>query len=306
MAAFPHERIEALAQAVPGRIGFYIEDLATGLTYERHAHDLLPTASICKVPVLIELFRRVVEGTVSLDERRRLPRDTSRQFASGYLRMFWDEPEVSLYDYARLMIGVSDDMATDVLMDVVGLDNVNATMDELGFPNTRVNMDMGRWHYTMVDMGDEPINAQNDERAGAIMRAGDENNEAVSYLGDLRNNVTTPFEMATILRRLHEGEIVSPQASADMIELLKGATDRTRIPRYIDRAVEIAHKTGGSGRIKGDVGVLYLPTGPLVVSGLSLTDRRADGMAGTEAIAQVTRLAVGVLSPESVVDGEPP
>ena len=302
MAEFPNASIEALARAVPGRIGFYIEDLATGLKYERNAHDLFPTASICKVPVLIELFRRVEEGTISLNERRCLPRDTSRQFASGHLRMLWDEPEMSLRDYARLMIRVSDDMATDVLMEVVGLDHVNATMGKLGFANTRVTMNMGRWHYTMVDMGHEPINPENDERAGAIMQAGDENNESVSYRGALQNNVTTPYEMATILRQLHEGEIVSPRASADMIELLKGATDRTRIPKYINVAVEIAHKTGGSGRIKGDVGVLYLPTGPLIMAGLSLTNHRKDGNAGTEAIAQVTQLAVGALSPASVVD----
>ncbi len=302
MAKFPNESIEAVAGAVPGRVGFYIEDLATGLKYERNAHELFPTASICKVPVLIELFRQAEEGAISLDERRRLPRNTSRQFASGHLRMLWDEPELSLRDYARLMICVSDDMATDVLMEVVGLGNVNATMDELGFAHTRVTMSMGRWHYTMVDMGHEPINPENDERAGAIMRAGEENNESISYRGDLQNNVTTPYEMATILRQLHQGKIVSPQASADMIELLKGVADRVRIPKYINAAVEIAHKTGGSGRIKGDVGVLYLPTGPLIVAVLSLTDQRQDGHAGMEAIAQVARLAVGALSPESVVD----
>ena len=185
-AQFPNAKIESLATAVPGRIGFYIEDLATGLKYERNAQDLFPTASICKVPVMVELFRRVEEGTVSLDERRRLPRDTSRQFASGHLRMLRDEPEMSLRDYARLMIGVSDDMATDVLMEVVGLDSVNATMDKLGFQKTRVTMSIGRWHYRMVDMGDKPINAENDERAGAIMRAGRENNESISYRTTLR------------------------------------------------------------------------------------------------------------------------
>ena len=134
------------------------------------------------------------------------------------------------------------------------------------------------------------------------MQAGDENDESVAFQGALQNNVTTPYEMAAILRQLHDNAIVSPRASADMIELLKGATDRTRIPKYINVAVEIAHKTGGSGRIKGDVGVLYLPTGPLIMAGLSLTNHRKDGNAGTEAIAQVTQLAVGALSPASVVD----
>ncbi len=301
MPTFPQIEIEAIAETVPGRIGFYIEDLTTGMKYEREADDLFPTASICKVPVLIELFRRIDEGTLSLDDRRRLPRNTSRKFATGNLSLLWDEPEISIRDYARLMIHVTDDMATDVLMEVVGLDKVNATMDKLGFPNTRVTMNMGRWHYTMVDMGDEPINPENDKKASAIMRAGQENYESVSYKGSLDNNVTTPREMASILRQMYDGNIVNPKASADMIELLKGATSRTRIPKFIDPDVEIAHKTGGSGRIKGDVGILYLPTGPLIISGLALTDLRKDGNEGAVAIAEVARLVVGALSPESVV-----
>ena len=297
---FPVGELDELTATVPGRIGLYIEDFHSGLSYEHHADDLFPTASICKVPVMVELFRQVDEGIVSLSERRRLPRNTSRQFASGYLRQFHDEPEISLHDYTRLMIHVTDDMATDVLMDLVGLDAVNATMDRLGFPNTRVNMDMGRWHYTMVDMGEEPIDEDNDARAGAIFRAGMANDDAVSYQGSLQNNVTTPREMAAILRALHGGEIVNPEASAAMIELLKGAQGRTSILRHLSRDVEVAHKTGGSGRIKGDVGILYLPSGPLVVSGLAITDRPEDGMMGSDAIAQATRLVVGVLSPESL------
>ena len=298
---FPEAELDELTAAIPGRIGLYIEDLDSGLTYERSADDLFPTASICKVPVMIELFRQVEEGRVSLDDRRRLPANTSRQFASGHLRQFHDEPEISLHDYARLMIHVSDDMATDVLMAVVGLDAVNATMARLGFHNTRVTMDMGHWHYTMMDMGNEPTNPENDERAGAIWRAGMANDDAVSYQGSLQNNVTTPREMAFILRRLHDGGIVNPAASAAMIELLKGAQARTSIPRHCSRDVDIAHKSGGSGRIKGDVGILYLPSGPLIVSGLAITDRREDGMMGSDAIAQATRLVVGVLSPESLI-----
>jgi beta-lactamase class A len=301
MTGSPQTQMNAICESVRGLFGFYIEDLTTGLTYERNVADLFPTASICKVPVLIELFRRVEEGTLSLDDRRRLPRDTSRQFATGNLSLLWDEPEISLRDHARLMIHVTDDMATDVLMEVVGLDKVNETMDRLGFANTCVTMNMSRWHYTMVDMGEEPINPENDKRAGALMRAGEENNAAVSYQGSLDNNVTAPREMASILRRLYEGQIISAQASTDMIELLKGGISRTRIPKFISPDIEIAHKTGGSGRIKGDVGILYLPTGPLIISGLALTDHRRDGNAGADAIAEGARLAVETLSPESVI-----
>ncbi len=298
--AFPVDELDELAHNTPGRSGFYIEDLNTGARYERSADDLFPTASICKVPVMVELFRQVEEGMISFDDRRRLPPNTSRQFATGHLRLLWDEPELTLRDYARLMIQVTDDMATDALMEVVGLDGVNETMDRMGLTNTRVTMDMGRWHYTMVDMGVEPVSVENDRRAGAIVRAGMTNDASLSYQGSLQNNVTTPREMGTILRMLHEGKVVSPAASSAMIALLKGTQSRTRIPHHVSPDVAIAHKTGGSGRIKGDVGILYLPSGPLIVSALAITDRREDGHIGADAIAQATRLAVGVLSPESL------
>ena len=148
-------------------------------------------------------------------------------------------------------------------------------------------------------MDDVPCNRENDvlqhkraERHGVDFNS-------VSFQDSLENNVATPRDMGSILKQLHAGQIVSPQASAAMIEMLKLCNDRRMIPRDLKPDIPIAHKIGSSGRIKGDVGLVFLPTGPLVVSVFALAS--GDGPRGDEAIAEITRLLVEPLSPESIV-----
>ena len=280
-----------------GHIGFYIEDVTTGITHEYNADQRFPTASVCKVPVMIELFRQVEIGTLSLDERHRLQGNISTH-GSGTLKLMEDEPELTLRDYCRLMIGISDNMATDFLLEVVGLESVNATLDTMGFPNTRTSVTLGRYHYRMFGMEEVPCNRENDvlQQKRAEIHGVDFN--SVSFQGSPQNNVATPRDMGSILKQLHAGQIVSPQASAVMIEMLKLCNDRRMIPRDLKLDIPIAHKIGSSGRIKGDVGLIFLPTGPLVVSAFALAT--GDAVRGDEAIAEISRLAVETFSPESI------
>jgi len=295
---FPKKEMDRIAGDFPGRIGVYIEDLSTGTTHQHDADRRFPTASICKVPVMIELFRQTEEGHLSLDERRRLMGDISTH-GTGMLKLIQDEPELTLRDYCRLMISVSDNMATDLLIETVGLDAINATMDELGFGDTRVTMTLGRWHYMMVGLADEPCNRANDQVYLDRARTKGPDPESLSFQDSRDNNVTTAREMGIILSQLHKGQIVSPCASAAMIDMLKGCQDRRMIPRDLSPEISVAHKIGSSGRIKGDVGIAYLPTGPLVISALALADEPTGR--GDEAIAQISRLPVKALSPESIV-----
>ena len=295
---FPTAACDKIAADFRGRIGFYIEDLTTGITHEHNADQRFPTASVCKVPVMIELFRQVEIGTLSLDERRRLQSNISTH-GSGTLQLMEDAPELTLRDYCRLMIGISDNMATDFLLDVVGLESVNATLDAMGFPNTRTSVTLGRYHYRMFGMEDVPCNRENDvlQQKRAETHGTDFN--SISFQDSLENNVATPRDMGIILKQLHAGQVVSPQASAAMIEMLKLCNDRRMIARDLNRDIPIGHKIGSSGRIKGDVGLIFLPTGPLVVSAFALAS--GDGVRGDEAIAEISRLAVEVFSPESIV-----
>ena len=294
---FDTDKLDRITVGFRGRIGYYIEDLTSGATHHYNKNRRFPTASVCKIPVMIELFRQVEAGQRSLDERHRLHAEISAH-GSGLLSLLRDEPELTLRDYCRLMICVSDNMATDQLIDILGLESINAMLDENGFPDTRTSVTLGRYHYRMFGMDDEPCNRQNDSVLGERSRIRGVNYDSLSFQDSLENNVSTPEDMAVILKRLYYGQMVSSGASAAMLEMLKEGRDRRMIRRDLDPQLVIAHKYGSSGRIKGDVGIVYLPAGPLIISAFALASD--DDARGDEAIAEISRLAVQAFSPESV------
>lgn len=299
-SAWPRQEMDRAVDEFDGRMGFAVEDLRTGQTHTCNARQRFPTASVCKIPVMVELFRQTEEGKLSLDERRRLAKGISTH-GSGMLSMTSDRPELSLRDYCRLMIGISDNMATDMVMHAVGLESINACMDALGYPNIRTGMTLGTWHYAMAHMEDMPCTTENDALFLERAKGADRDYGGLPYSDSLENNVAAPGELARLLGELCRGRIISAGASAAMVEMLGLATNRTMICRDLDPGVRVAHKYGSSGRIKGDAGIVYLPQGPLVIAAFALG--APDEADGADAIARVSRLAVEAVSPESVAQG---
>ena len=302
MPSFPTAEMNTAAQAVPGRIGFYIRDLNTGLSHEYNADEPLPTASTIKVACLIEVFRQAEGGQLSLDARHRVPKDVSTH-GTGVLSWTQDDPELTVRDYCRLMMAVSDNVATDTLHGLVGGgEAINATMDNLGFHQTCFPMSIGVWHYLMDGITVTP-SRQNDELRTADKLTGDGDRD-LPFASSLDNNVASARDLGRLMEMMHKGEIVSPDACAQMIKMMKRSTNPDRIRQFLKPEIEAARKEGGSGRIKADCGVVYLPSGPLVIAALATTDTREASQQGTEAIGNVARLAYDVLSPESVLHPE--
>ncbi len=302
MNSFPAEEMDAVASRVPGRIGVCIKDLNTGLWYEYNADEPLPTASVVKVSIMIELFRQARDGIVSLDDRHRMREDISGH-GTGTLSIMRDCPELTLRDYARLMMGVSDNMATDMIVHLLTPESINATLDRMGYRNTRANMPLGVWHYLMKGVVLTPSRERDEAmRLGELDNGpGDKN---LPFASDLRNNVASARDLVSIMEKIDAGEMVSADASAQMIEMMKEPRSPNRIRQYLKPEIETARKTGGSGRIKADTGIVYLPTGPMFVAGLSTSDRPEDAVQGMEAVGMITRMAYSTVSPESVLDVE--
>ena len=296
MADLPIRAMDRLAAEFDGRMGFYVEDINSSLTHGYCADERFPTASVCKVCVMVELFRQVVEGARTLDDRHRLVGSISRH-GSGTLKWAVDSPELSLRDYCRLMMSISDNVATDALIGLLGLEAINATMQTLGYPNLHTGATLTRFHYAMAGMVDAPGSSENDRRMMEYIQTHGIDRECASFADDPANNLATPGEMGHLLVRLCRGEIIDVDASAGMVEMLGLAASRQMIPRYLDPSVDIAHKFGSSSRIKADVGIVYLPSGPLVISAFALAAGEADGAA---AIAELTRQTVGALAPTSL------
>ena len=299
MNAFPTDEMDAMAEQFEGHFGFYVEDLNTGMHHGRDADRRFPTASVCKIPVMVELFRQSEEGGLDLSERRRLEPTISRH-GTGTLSMLSDDPELTLHDYARLMFTISDNMATDMVMDAVGLDNVNATMQRMGFPDTTTPLTMSNWHYLIAGMGGVPQTLENNETVHQRLARGELDHDGIAYRDVRDNNMTTPREIATLCKRIQERQVVSRKACDAMMELLVSCTDRSMIPLHLNwRELRIAHKVGFSTRIKADTGIVCLPTGPLAIAGMTLVEDGHDDP-GKETIAELARLAVEAFSPDSV------
>ena len=206
---------------------------------------------------MIELFRRVSRGEITLDERRRVPSGISKH-GGGALKYLNDAPELSLRDYCRLMIILSDNVATDTLMQIVNPESITSTMSRLGFRRTRVSGNLTTMHYRMygisstVGSPEADLVLQDRARAGKPLAAGLVDRST-------NGNITTPKEMGTMFEKLYKGEIMSRGASSQMVEILKQNTNRSMIPKYLPPNTVVAHKNGATEGVRADVGIVYGP-----------------------------------------------
>jgi beta-lactamase class A len=216
---------------VDGVVGLWVRDLSDGWTWERNADGVFPTASAIKIAILAELGRQVEAGRLSLTDPVRLGA-ADHTGGSGILQYMGDgTTELSLGDLAVFMIQMSDNTATNVLIDRVGMEAVNSFLDGIGLPETRLRRKMIR-----------PA----DQAAG-------------------RENVSTPRELGRLVEMLHAGELASAEGTAEMLEVMaipKGGT----IPGGLPGGVRVAHKTGSLGGVIVDAGVVLLEGRPYVVS----------------------------------------
>ena len=283
-----HSQVRSLLRPFQGSVGIYAEDLAGGKQYAYQADDIFPTASVFKVAVMIELFQRAERIELLLDERRPIPKGISHH-GSGKLKDSSGSSELTLLDYCRLMIAESDNIATDTLMETLQPSSVTATLRELGFSKTHVAGNCTEMHYQMAGIDSRVGSPKHDELLLARARAGNLV-EAGFADGSASGNVTTPREMAAIFKKIHNKQIVSPSASMQMLEILKHTSSRTIIAKHLPPETVVAHKIGGTWRVKADVGIVYLEGGPLLLSLFAYYHPRETRAVDT--LAEITRLVV--------------
>ncbi|HWB09692.1 MAG TPA: serine hydrolase [Pirellulales bacterium] len=243
------QRLQPLIEAHHGRVAVAVEHLETGERFVHHEDEVLPTASLIKFPVLIELYRQADEGRVDLDMRLTL-RAEDKVPGSGILTPhFSPGASLTLRDAARLMIAFSDNTATNLVLDKIGIASTGETMQKLGCGNTRL-------HHKVFLRETTSIAPQRSERYG---------------LGS-----TTAAEMLILLGKLQRRELVSREASEAMLAHLKTCEDKQKFPRYLPDAVEVAFKTGSLDAIRTAAGILYTRAGPVALCVLTADneDRR--------------------------------
>jgi beta-lactamase class A len=247
--------IEKIANSLDGVMGVAIKDLTTGEEILINSQLTFPTGSSIKIPILIELHKQAAEGKYKLTDQRWIEK-RDQIGGSGVIVNFGDHTsQLSLRDLATLMIVLSDNTATNMLIDQVGMTNVNRTMDELGLKQIRLRR-------KMID-------------------------QAASARGD--ENTATPREAMELMEKLYRGQVGNRQLSDDALKVLK-IRKNSPIPRLLPDNVEIANKPGGIEGVACDWAAVYVPNRPYAIAVMT-NYNGADAEAAGDAIAKVSKLA---------------
>lgn len=231
-------RVRAEINPFKGKVFLFAKNLDTGQTYAYNGDERVRTASTIKIAVMIEAFARVAEGRAKWTDQLVLTK-AARYGGSGVLPELGDGLRLTLRDCVNLMMVVSDNTATNMVLDYLTTDSVNARMNSLGFKDTRIMRRIG---------------------GGGESREGKEPDNKRFGLG-----ATTPHEMVQILEKLDRGEIVSGAASKEMIDLMKREQARYAIARTAWE-MPMASKYGALDRLRSCVAIVYAKRGRIAMA----------------------------------------
>ena len=233
LAAELGEAITPFIDGHKGQVAVAVKNLATGESWSHNADTVMQTASLIKLAVMIEAYRQSDEKKIDLGKMVTLTKDDKVPGAGILTSHFSEGASFPVRDAARLMMVYSDNTATNLVLDQVGIKNVNATMAKLGFPETRINAKVFKGSTTSVDP----------ERTKKYS------------LGS-----TTANDMIKLLELIHTEKAASVESCKAMLGHLKANTDKEQLVRFLPAGTIVAHKTGATNQVRTDAGILYLPT----------------------------------------------
>ena len=258
------ERIIAEAEAGGGSVGVTLVG-PNGDTFTHNADRKYGAASTVKIPLMVEIFRQIDRGERSLDDPYTLV-DADRAAGSGVILELHTGITLTLNDLVYLMMAISDNTATNILIDYAGMDNVTATMRELGMTQSLLGRKM----------------------KGRPAEEGEQENWA------------TPGDYARLMQALLANQVASADSCAKMVAMLEKQQNTRRISRYLPESDKIrwGSKTGSVHGVTNDVGFVTTDAGTLILS--IYCEGLADQHVGEKVIGDITRAALeatGVAEP---------
>jgi beta-lactamase class A len=241
------QQVKAKIQPFAGKVSVYAKNLETGAAYAIAAEEPVRTASTIKLAIMIECFFEAAEGKLKWSEPLKVTAD-EKVSGSGVVQDFSEGAELPIRDMMDLMIVVSDNTATNLILNRIGGNAVNGRMAQLGLVETRVMRkilgDAGNLKPHPTGVTDEGAKPENKKWG---------------------TGRSSPREMVTLLEKLYRGEFVNRAASEEMLAVLKRQRDHEGIGRDM-KDVTIASKAGALDHLRSDVGIVYSKRGPIAMA----------------------------------------
>lgn len=202
-------------------VGIVVKDLNNDKwILKLNEEKVFQSASTIKIPIMVEVLRQVEMGKYSLDQKIKIDNKDKVDFS---IISELSVGEYSILDLITLMIIISDNTATNLLIDLAGYDSINNLLEGLSLKNTHLNRKM--MDFQAIKEG--------------------------------RKNTTTPTDMAIILEKIYRSEILNKEHSKLALDIMKRQLHRDSIPRYLREDTLVAHKTGELDGLNHDIGIVY-------------------------------------------------
>ncbi len=257
-------RLQPLIDAHKGKVAVAVKHLDSGVGFAFHEDDVMPTASLIKLAVMIEAYRQAHAGELDLNKMVTLRKEDKVPGSGVLTNHFSDGASFALRDAVRLMIVFSDNTATNLVLDQIGLPATAATMEKMGHPETKI--------HSKVFKRETSVFPERSKQYG---------------LGS-----TTAKDMIALCEAIHRKKVVSPEASEAMLGALFACDDNEKFPRFLPPGTKVAFKTGSVNAARTAAGVIETPSGPVALCVLTNDneDQRwvADN-AGNKLCAEVAR-----------------
>jgi len=245
--------LASLAAKLEGVLGLGACNLVTGEEIYWNPERIFPQGSTIKILILIELFRQAETGEIDL-KASYLVRDVDKVGGAGILKELGHESvRLTVRDLAVLMMVLSDNTASNLLIDLVGLERINQTVQDLGFQHTRLTRRFQDYYALHTGL----------------------------------DNTSTPREMVRLLSRLYHHELVDPTTTSGILDLMQRPKPG-EIRQLLPEELVIAHKPGGLNGGVSDAGIVYQPDSPYVIA--LMTNFLHDTDQGREVLAQASWL----------------
>jgi beta-lactamase class A len=249
-----HDRIIEVIHASGAQIGVALRHIETGEEIMIDADAYYPLASVVKIPILVEACFQMARGEFTPQERWVLKTE-DKNLPSGVLTFFEDGLTPTVQDILTMMIIISDNTATDIMIKRLGKDAINHRMESLGFNHIHVRL-MVRELFEQILPNADPTQDLYD-LAIAEKKAGSKKDTLVYQLTP-ENNVATPRDLTGLLCKIYTGETPDRKWSDFALKILLLQQLNDRMPRFLPEGTRCAHKTGTIGSVRNDSGIIYV------------------------------------------------